>query len=179
MCRDLSTEAISVCAVVIAGAAGLIDWRSRRIPNWLTVPALLAGVLANLLASGIPGGLRSLEGAGAVMIVLLPVVFMRGLGSGDWKLMGALGAWLGPTRILLVLLVTIFVSGLLALVQVIRRKKFLETLRNMWEVLRGVFVFGLQPHPQINLDNPAALSLPFGVAAALATVGCFFARLTC
>lgn len=113
------------------------------------------------------------------MIVLLPVVLLRGLGGGDWKLMGALGAWLGPTAILVVLLVTIFVSGFLALVQIIRKKKVIETARNMWELLRGFFFFGLAPHPEINLDNPNALSLPFGVAAALATLGCFWVRFAC
>jgi prepilin peptidase CpaA len=131
-----------VCAVLIAGVAGFLDWRARRIPNWLTVPALAAGIATNLLVSGIPGGLRSLEGAGAVMIVLLPVVLLRGLGGGDWKLMGALGAWLGPTRIIIVLLVTLLVSGLLALIQVIRKKRLLQTVRNMWELLRGFSSLG-------------------------------------
>jgi prepilin peptidase CpaA len=177
VCRELRTQAISVCAVLIASIAGFLDWRARRIPNWLTVPALIAGIATNFFASGLWGGLRSLEGAGAVMIVLLPVVLLRGLGGGDWKLMGALGAWLGPTRIIIVLLVTILVSGLLAVIQIIRKKRFVQTVRNMWELLRGFFIFGLQPHSEINLDNPAALSLPFGVAAALATFGCFCAGL--
>jgi prepilin peptidase CpaA len=179
VCRDLNSEAISVCAVLVAIVAGTLDWRSRRIPNWLTVPAFVAGLGMNLFVSGISGGLHSLEGAGVVMMVLLPVVLLRGLGAGDWKLMGALGAWLGPTRVIVVLLVTIGVSGLLALIQIIRKKRFVQTIRNMWELLRGFFVFGLHPHPEINLDNPSAVSLPFGVAAALATLGCFWARLTC
>ncbi len=177
VCRKLRTQAISVCAVLIATIAGFLDWRARRIPNWLTVPAFVAGIATNAFVSGTEGGLHSLEGAGAVMIVLLPVVLLRGLGGGDWKLMGALGAWLGPTRIIIVLLVTILVSGLLAVIQIIRKKRFVQTVRNMWELLRGFFIFGLQPHPEINLDNPAALSLPFGVAAALATFGCFCAGL--
>lgn len=175
----MSAEAVSVCAVLIASVAGFLDWRSRRIPNWLTVPAFAVGLGINLFASGISGLVHSLEGAGAVMIVLLPVVLLRGLGGGDWKLMGALGACLGPTRVILVLLATILVAGFLALVQIIRKKRFVQTARNMWELLRGFFVFGFQPHPEINLDSPTAVSLPFGVAAALATVGCFWARLTC
>jgi prepilin peptidase CpaA len=179
VCRDLNSEAISVCAVLIAVVAGVLDWRSRRIPNWLTIPAFFAGIGANLLFYGIIGGLRAIEGAGAVMVVLLPVVLLRGLGGGDWKLMGALGTWLGLAHIIVVLLATILVSGLLAVVQVARKRRLLQTVLNMWELLRAFFVFGLHPHPEINLDNPAALSLPFGVAAALATAGCFFVRLTC
>jgi prepilin peptidase CpaA len=167
-------EAMWLCAAWIAGSAGILDWRSRRIPNWLTIPGLLIGLAVNFATTGIAGGLQSLEGAAAALTVLLPVVFLRGLGGGDWKLMGALGAWLGPGQVLMILLVTIFLSGLLALVQIIRAKRFLATVRNVWELLRGFFIFGLQPHPEINLDNPAALTLPFGAAAALATLACFW-----
>jgi prepilin peptidase CpaA len=165
-------QAIWLCAVLIAAGAGILDWRSRRIPNWLTMSALVTGLAANFAAGGIKGGVEAIEGAGAALAVLLPVVFLRGLGGGDWKLMGALGAWLGPRQVFLVLLVTIFLSGLLALVQIIRAKRFLVTLRNLWELLRGFFIFGFQPHPEINLDNPASLTLPFGSAAALATLAC-------
>jgi prepilin peptidase CpaA len=161
-----------LCAVWIAGSAGILDWRNRKIPNWLTVPALVLGVAVNFATAGFAGGLQSIEGAVAALAVLLPVVFLRGLGGGDWKLMGALGAWLGPGQVLMVLLVTIFLSGLLAVVQIIRAKRLVKTVRNVWELLRGFFIFGLQPHPEINLDNPTALTLPFGSAAALATVAC-------
>ena len=34
-------------AVALALIAGWTDWRSRRIPNWLTVPGLLVGVSVN------------------------------------------------------------------------------------------------------------------------------------
>ena len=176
-CRDLKGDATFVCAVLVAGVAGFWDWRSRKIPNWLTVPALLLGVSVNVAFWGVSGILRSLEGAAIVLAALLPVVLLRGLGGGDWKLMGALGAWLGPQRVVIVLLVTIFISGILALVQVILKRRFVDTVRNVWELLRGFFVFGLQPHPEINLNNPTALSLPFGVAAALATFGCFWVAL--
>ncbi len=163
-----------LCSICIAGGAGILDWRSRRIPNWLSLPALLAGLAVSFATAGIAGGVQSIEGAVAALAVLLPVVFLRGLGGGDWKLMGALGAWLGPAQVLMVLVVTIFLSGLLALIQIIRAKRLLVTIRNVWELLRGFFIFGLQPHPEINLDNPAALTLPFGSAAALATVACFW-----
>jgi len=161
-----------LCAVWIAGSAGILDWRNRKIPNWLTVPALVLGLAVNFATAGFAGGLQSIEGAVVALAVLLPVVFLRGLGGGDWKLMGALGAWLGPGQVLLVLLVTIFLSGLLAMVQIVRAKRLVKTVRNVWELLRGFFIFGLQPHPEINLDNPTALTLPFGSAAALATAAC-------
>jgi hypothetical protein len=39
----------------------------------------------------------------------------------------------------------------------------------------GFFTFGFQAHPEISIDNPDALKLPFGVAAAIGTFICFIA----
>jgi len=115
----------------------------------------------------------SLEGAALMLGILLPTVLLRGLGAGDWKLMGAMGAILGWQRVLEVLFASILVAGVFAVAMMIRQKRVRTTLRNMWELIRGFFIFGLRPNPEINLDNPAASSVPFGVAAAVGTVICF------
>jgi hypothetical protein len=48
-----------------------------------------------------------------------------------------------------------------------------ETLRNIVELVRGFMVFGFQPNPNISLDNPKLLKIPFGIAVAASTVVCF------
>jgi prepilin peptidase CpaA len=100
---------------------------------------------------------------------------MRALGAGDWKLMGAVGAFLGPVLLLLALLASIFVSGLMAMVHLIRNGRVMTTLCNIVEIVRGFFSYGLRAHPEVSLDNPKLLKLPFGVAAAIATVICYCA----
>ena len=50
-------------AVALALIAGWTDLRSRRIPNWLTVPGLLIGVTANTVLNGWSGLKASLLGA--------------------------------------------------------------------------------------------------------------------
>ncbi len=164
-------------AIVLALIAGWIDWRSGRLPNWLTVSGFFAGLVANAVFFGWAGVKSAVLGAGIALAILLPVVLLRGLGAGDWKLMGALGAVVGREEILHVLLVTIGVAGLIAAGQMIRQKRVRVTMRNLWELVRGFFVFGLKPHPEINLDNAGASTLPFGVAAAAATLLCWGAVL--
>lgn len=163
-------DPIWTVALVFVGWAGWLDWRSRRIPNWLTVPAVLVGLIANTVAGGWDGTKAALGGAGLALVLLFPFVLLRGIGAGDWKLMGALGAFLGPMTILVVLLVSILIAGTMAVLQSIKAKRLGTALANSWELIRGAAIFGLRPHPVITLDNPGLLSLPFGVAVALATM---------
>ena len=157
--------------MALAICGGWLDWRSRRIPNWLTVPALLLGLGANTLAWGWPGAKAALEGTGLGLGLLLPLVLLRGLGAGDWKLMGALGAFLGPARLLVVLLGTVFIAGAMAVVEMVRRKRVKQTLANLWILILIVLTFGHRSaRENISLDNPRLIALPFGAAAALSTV---------
>src|SRR6266850_3307597 len=97
-------------------SAALLDWRSRRIPNWLTVPGFLSGVTLHVVLNGWHGLWFALGGSGLALILLLPLVLLRGLGAGDWKLMGAVGAFLGPAMFLFVLVGSLLVSGFMAIV---------------------------------------------------------------
>ena len=156
-------------AAVPALIAGWTDWRFRRIPNWLTVPTLVAGIAANSLAAGWVGAKESLLGVGLGLGLLLPFVLIRSLGAGDWKLVGALGAFLGPSRLITVLLGTILVAGLMALVLIIWKKRVGRTLRNIVHMVAGLFTLRL-PGPEVSLDNPESLKIPFGVAVAVTVV---------
>src|SRR6202046_1885424 len=162
-----ATQILWELALALALSAAWTDWRTRKIPNWLTVPALLLGLTVHTMIAGWPGAKTALEGAGLGLGLLLPFVLLRGLGAGDWKLMGALGAWLGAYNIILALLGTIFVAGVMGVVQVLRSGRVKQTLANMWVVFLTLVTFGMRSS-KINLDNPGLLSLPFGVAAAVA-----------
>ncbi len=166
---------IWIFALGVTLLAGWVDFRTHKIPNWLTVPALLLGIAMHIVVAGWPGAKTSLEGAGLALALLLPLVLLRGLGAGDWKLMGAVGAFLGPLMFLFILVGSILVSGLMAMVAIMRTQRVVETIRNMWVLVRGFFSFGLRANPKISLDNPTLLKVPFGVAVAVSTLICFCA----
>jgi prepilin peptidase CpaA len=169
------TQPIWMLALALALSAAWTDWRTRKIPNWLTVPALLLGFAVHTVIAGWPGAKASLEGAGLALGLLLPLVLLRGLGAGDWKLMGALGAFLGPVLLLCVLLGSVLVSGLMAMMEVMRTRRVKETMRNLSVLVRGFLSFGLRKNPEISLDNPGLLKPPLGMAVAAATVICYCA----
>ncbi len=156
-------------SALLAAAAGWTDWRSRRIPNWLTVPGLVVGVALSSAAAGWAGARTSLLGAGLGLALLLPFVLIRSLGAGDWKLAGALGAFLGPQRLIDVLLGAVLVAGVMAAILIVWKKRVRQTLRNLWRILAAFLSLHL-PDSEVTLDNPEALKVPFGVALAIAAI---------
>jgi prepilin peptidase CpaA len=155
--------------VALALIAGWTDWRSRRIPNWLTVTGFFVGIAANVLINGLAGLKTSLLGAGLGLLVLLPFVLLRSLGAGDWKLAGALGAFVGWEVILNLLMGSVLVAGVMALGLVIYKRRFRETMRNIGRIFGSLFMLRM-PGAEVSLDNPQSLKVPYGVALALTTL---------
>jgi prepilin peptidase CpaA len=163
------TATIWPAALAVALCAGYIDWRTRRIPNWLTVSGFFLGITLNSILSGWHGAIASLEGAGLGLGLLLPLVLMRGFGAGDWKLMGAIGALMGWRLMLFVLLVSCVVSGAAGLIQIVLTRRVKATLKNIVTLVKGFIMLGFRPNPEISLDNPTLVKMPFGTAVAAAT----------
>jgi len=147
-------------------AAGVLDWRYRRIPNWLTVSGLVAGLAVNTILYRWPGLKAALLGTALGLGLLLPFVLVRSLGYGDWKFAGALGACLGPGQLLSVLMGTILVAGVMALAVVIWKGRLKQTLLNIAHLLGALFSLRM-PGSEVSLDDPQSTKIPFGVAMAL------------
>src|SRR5271167_1494029 len=93
-------------ALAVAIAAAVMDVQQHRIPNWLTYPAMLAGVLLRSYYFGWNGLLTGTAGcllAGAIVFLFFIV---RAMGAGDLKLLAALGSLVGPRYAITILLAT-------------------------------------------------------------------------
>jgi prepilin peptidase CpaA len=102
-------ELMQGVAAAAASVAAVIDVRSRRIPNWVSSLALLVGVLVHAWQDGWNGVVLSLTGAALGLALLLPLYAINAMGAGDVKLLGGLGALVGPH-----VLVSIAVYGAVA-----------------------------------------------------------------
>ena len=98
------------CVVAFTMAAAAIDMKTRRLPNWLTVPGFVAGVIYHTATYGFSGLGYSLLGFLAGFSLLFVLWIIGGGGAGDVKLMGALGAWMGPTHIFIVFVLSAFIA---------------------------------------------------------------------
>ena len=160
-------------ALALAGAAAVLDVQHHRIPNWLTYPGIIMGVLLRSVFFGWKGLSSAVAGcllAGGIVFVFYAV---RAMGAGDVKLLAAIGSLVGPSHVIVVLLATAICGGMLAIGYAIYSRRMGATLKNVGSVLQFHTASGLQTHPEINLDNPSALRMPYGLAIAAGTLYSF------
>lgn len=111
----LTTSYALALAVVLLAA--LEDLRSRRIPNRLTLPAMLVGLCLHGAAGGPTGLWFSLAGLLTGFGLLILFYVLGGLGAGDVKLLAASGALLGAEGAQSVFIVALVLAGIVSLVR--------------------------------------------------------------
>jgi prepilin peptidase CpaA len=162
--------------VAVLGVATFTDLRSRRIPNWLSLPFLVAGIAVSAWVHGWHGVAQSLEGLALGALLFGVLYAMGGMGMGDVKLAAAIGAWIGPGQLMLALVVTGLAGGLMALLWAVFGGFLGELLHGSGDLLLGWRQRGTTAHPELVLANPKAHKMPYAPAIAIGTLLSFFAH---
>ena len=126
---------VVVLATLVAACT---DVTSRRIPNLLTGPVLLLGLVYAVWMGGVAELGDALAGCALLTLpYALLFVFAHG-GAGDAKMMGAVGAWLGVASGTVVL-VSVMLSGIvLGLGLVVMRRRLGSVLTNLYTMVSGL-----------------------------------------
>lgn len=149
------------------------DLRWRKIPNCLTLPAIALGFLLNFLGNSWNGLVFAFFGLLVGMgLLMLPYVF-GGMGGGDVKFLGALGAMLGSYAVLNVFLYTTLVGGVIAIMVAIANKSFVEMVKKVWLLLKCIFLLRA-PLAGAGLFKKS-LAIPYGLAIGIGTFIYLFA----
>jgi prepilin peptidase CpaA len=162
--------------LTMVALATISDLRSRRIPNTLTLPSLLLGVAVGGVSKGWSGVADSLLGVLAAVTVMGLLYYLGGMGMGDVKLCAAIGAWVGPSQMAVVLVMTSIAGGVIGLCWAVAGGFFLQTARGMGTLLAGFAKEGLKPHETLVLDNALTRKMPYAPAIAIGTVCSFLGR---
>lgn len=154
---------LSVLVVVIV-VATYTELQDSRIPNWLTLPALGIGLLLGYFNMGMTLG-SSVAGFLAGFGTLFVFYMFGGMGGGDVKLMGAVGALFGYPDILPVLVYTSILGGAMAIIALIWKR---DLIAGMGRSLAMLFKSG--PGPQLDdveampEGDAVAVTIPYGLA---------------
>ena len=162
-----------IILLLIVLPAAVFDVRFRKIPNWLAIAGAILGISLNTFLYG-SAGLRM----GALgLLVAFGVYFMlyalRAMGAGDVKLMGAVGALVGPANWFGIFVISAVLGGIMALILVLSKGRLQRTLFNVGFILSEMksgrpAYLGKE---ELDVKNPKALGLPHGAVIA---VGCVF-----
>jgi prepilin peptidase CpaA len=157
-------------AVLFAGAAAMLDLRTRRIPNLLTGPAIVLGLVLHFALGGFAQlALAALAGLLAGGLFLL-FYLAGGMGGGDVKLITAIGCIVGSTAIKDVVLATVLIGAVLALALAAYHGRIREMVRNVVTLAHHHSSNGLVPHKEICVSSRATLRLPYALPIAAGTL---------
>ena len=169
-------DAPSVLALMVAALAAAIDIRSKRIPNLLTFGASAAALVYFGLVDGVPGLAHGTAGWITGIGLFLPIFLLGGMGAGDVKLLGAIGAWLGPEQTMYCALYSVLAGGVLALAVAVERRYVGRALQNLWQLAGFWRRAGIQPMPGLTLDEAAGPRIAYGAAVLTGTLAVLLVR---
>jgi len=118
---------------VVALVAALIDLRRFRVPNVLTFPLCISGLVFHAVVNGLSGLQHSAAGIAVGLVTLLLFYVLGVMGAGDVKLLAAIGAWIGAPHIVYVFGVAGIVAGIHSLV-VLAWQRRLHEIPAMFQV---------------------------------------------
>jgi prepilin peptidase CpaA len=163
----MTTESLFMTgALIVAGAGCVTDVMTRRIPNKLTYLGMSVAICGRFLLQGwhglgsaLAGGLI---GGGAFLVFFL----IHAMGAGDVKLIAAVGCFAGPSVALQIVLASAIAGGIFAIIYALWKGRLRTVLANTGELVKFHVAAGAEVHPSLNLSNPQALRMPYGVAIA-------------
>ncbi|HQV21524.1 MAG: prepilin peptidase [Moraxellaceae bacterium] len=110
-------------------ALTMIDFDTQLLPDDITLPLVWLGLLVNINGVWVPlekaviGAMCGYLSLWSVYWLFKLVTGKEGMGYGDFKLLAAFGAWLGPTQLPLIILLSSVVGAVIGGVYAIIRKQ--------------------------------------------------------
>ena len=161
-------SAIFLSGVLIAAAAN--DLRFQKIPNLLTYPAMVVALVYHFVMNGLDGLLFSTAGLALGIAILIIPYLMGGMGAGDAKLMGTVGAILGARGVFIAFLFTAIIGGVYALIVVLIKRQHFKGFFTKQAATLKTFIFTKQFIPIQGDQNEKKPKLCYGIAIALGTL---------
>jgi prepilin peptidase CpaA len=117
-----------------------------------------------------------MEGFGLGALIYSILFWLGGMGMGDVKLVAAIGAWIGPSQLLLAMVLTAMAGGIMVLSWAVFGGFLGELSQSTGDLVLGWKKRGVVPNPEFALANPRKRKMPYAPAIAIGTLISFFSR---
>lgn len=176
---------INLILIILLLTAAFFDMKEKRIPNFLTFPVMLAGLILNIITNGLSGIIFSFYGFLIGLVIFFIPFILGGMGAGDVKLMAAIGVLMGWKFTLLSSLFTAIAGIAVMFVYLICKKKLFSYFKNyfrvIWRTILNCVYFSDRNIVGNKLKSFAYFSgmeneeneklyVPYGIAIALGTL---------
>ncbi len=159
---------------IVILACLITDLRERKIYNKVLFPAVAAGIILNTAHLGLPGMRTSIAGLITGILLFLVPFALGGLGAGDVKLLGAVGALKGPLFAVYTALGTALIGGVLALLVLLWQSKLLSALKRLGMAVAVLLRGGGSRGALLLLERtPYSSFIPYGLPIFLGTIAAY------
>ena len=116
---------ITVILISSSIVVSVIDYKIQIIPNSISLPGIVLGLLINLIPSSPVGFLNALYGMalGGGLFYVVALVSRGGMGGGDIKLIAMFGAFLGWKNCLVTIFCGVLLGSLVGVTLLVLRRK--------------------------------------------------------
>jgi len=164
---------LDVCLVMMITIAVYMDLKSRRIPNLVTGGGLVAALSYHYYMQGVSGLFFGVKGLAAGLALLLLPFILGGMGAGDVKLLGVIGAFKGSVFAVSTFLWMALWGGVMAVALLLINGQLLNTLSRLG---RGLMMAGMGMGSLGDAVSKEELSIyyPYALAIALGVLTSYF-----
>lgn len=176
----LAYEPRTAVLIVLLLIAAVIDYRTFKIPNWLTMGGAAFALVYSVVVPFSPqqGLLWAFGGLVVGLLIMLPLHVMKVMGAGDVKLMAMSGAFLGFSGTFSAVVCTFIVGGAAALGFAMYHGvlgRMLGNIKTTSSNMMFTAIAGVRPDVSMKTSNSVG-KLPYGVSIAAGTIGYIVAR---
>jgi len=170
---------LNLLLLVILIICGYTDLKERRILNIVVLPAILIALLFHLAQGGFAGAIFWGKGTLAGLALLFIPFALGGLGAGDVKLLGVVGAFKGAGFVLMAFLYAAILGGIFALFLLIKKKRLKKTLCHIGNAFKVFCLSRFRIFNLAHLEQERIIAIPYGVAIALGAIVCLVGERLC
>ncbi|WP_211749999.1 A24 family peptidase [Paenibacillus sp. Marseille-Q4541] len=147
-------------------AAFITDIRTMRIPNLLSLSAMISGLIVHLVMDGIQGILMSISGLATGFGMMFVLYLFGAVGAGDVKIFGGIGAWTGVLFTVQAMVYSIIIAGAIGFIILLWKKQAVQRLGKTILYITGRIVPGIVPSSSDHTYHPIkeGLRFPFMIA---------------